>query len=232
LDESNSRKKTHLQSIGWSTSPDSWISSYTSLYRSLVRSTMQLNLQDERPQISNDRPGPTFDFPVFVMNLPRRHDRRRNLEVLLRSLGFSQIIFPNVTLASEIDVAALVENGFVQQKAVDAILAGRDKGPSALPAYLANALDQVGLMSLDSAMLLSHHINGLTSTLEMHFREPGRHDPRRRLAAAGAVRHHGGRPDAGRRHRGGGAGREGIPPGHVCVSNQETGLFHSWSELH
>jgi hypothetical protein len=132
-----------FQTIRWSAKPNGRMDSFMSLYRSLVRSTMKLNLQQQPKVQAKISDGPTFDFPVFVMNLPHRHDRRRNMEGLLRSLGFSHVIFPYVTLASAIDVASLVECGFVQKKAVDAILSRSDKGPRALPAYLANALDQV-----------------------------------------------------------------------------------------
>ncbi len=77
------------------------------------------------------------------MNLPHRNDRRRSTVGLLHTLGFTHVMFPNVTLASDIDPDALVENQFVRPEAIDAILAREDKGPGALRAYLANALDQV-----------------------------------------------------------------------------------------
>jgi hypothetical protein len=138
----NSLNETRLPTINWSVNPDGWISSYLSLYHSLVRSAMKLNLP---PQLNEQAPpvNQSFDFPVFVMNLPHRNDRRRSTEGLLHTLGFTHVIFPNVTLASDIDPDALVENQFMKPEAIDAILDRKDKGPGALRAYLANALDQV-----------------------------------------------------------------------------------------
>jgi hypothetical protein len=128
--------------INWSVNPDGWTSSYLSLYHSLVRSAMKLNLP---PQPNEQAPlvNQTFDFPVFVMNLPHRNDRRRGTESLLQTLGFTYVIFPKVTLASDIDPDALVQDKFVSREAINAILARKDKGPGSLRAYLANALDQV-----------------------------------------------------------------------------------------
>ncbi len=102
---------------------------------------MKLNLppQPEAPPMNQQ----SFDFPVFVMNLPHRNDRRQSTEDLLHTLGFTHVNFPEVTLASAIDPDALVEDMSVSREAIDAILSRKDKGPGALRAYLANALDQV-----------------------------------------------------------------------------------------
>jgi hypothetical protein len=133
---------TSSSSIVWSVDPEGWISSYLSLYHSLVRSAMRLNLpQGHHPRVSTSPPA--FDFPVFVMNLPHRRDKRRSTEALLRALGFARAAFPDATPAAAVDPDALVARGLVRRAAVDAILARRDKGPRALRAYLANALDQV-----------------------------------------------------------------------------------------
>uniref|UniRef100_A0A7S0M6B3 Uncharacterized protein n=1 Tax=Cryptomonas curvata TaxID=233186 RepID=A0A7S0M6B3_9CRYP len=137
---------THSPTIHWSINPDRWISFYLSSYHSIVRSAMKLNLPPQSDgqilSVNQQR----FDFPVFVMNLPHRNDRRRSTEGLLSTLGFTNVIFPNVTLASAIDPDALVQDKFVSRKAIDAILARKDKGPGALRAYLANALDQVDVV--------------------------------------------------------------------------------------
>ena len=136
--------ETSSPSTVWSANPGGWISSYLSLYHSLARSAMMLNLPlppgGQPPQPAHP---PRFEFPVFVMNLPHRRDRRRSTEALLRSMGFARAIFPNATPASAIDPDALVAQGRVRRTAVDAILARKDKGTPALRAYLANALDQV-----------------------------------------------------------------------------------------
>jgi len=132
----------------WIVDPDRWTSSYLSFYHSLVRSTMNLNLspqpEGQAPQISADQP--PFDFPIFVMNLPYRSDRRRSTQALLRALGFDNVVFPNVTLASAIDPDALIRDRAVSPEAIHAITTREDLGPGALHAYLANALDQVGVV--------------------------------------------------------------------------------------
>lgn len=46
----------------------------------------------------------SFDFPVFVINLPSRPDRRAHTEELLASLGFSNVIFPPVRTAESLDI--------------------------------------------------------------------------------------------------------------------------------
>jgi hypothetical protein len=151
--ESNSRfllpeNETGSPSIVWSANPSGWISSYLSLYHSLVRSAMMLNLPPPpggQPPPSASSEPPNFDLPVFVMNLPHRRDRRRSTEALLHSMGFARVVFPNATLASAIDPDALVALGRVRRAAIDAILARKDKGPPALRSYLANALDQVAM---------------------------------------------------------------------------------------
>jgi hypothetical protein len=141
-----SLNESRSPTMDWLVDPDRWITSYLSLYHSIVRSTMKLNLSPQpdgqTPQIAANQQ--TFDFPVFVMNLPHRSDRRRSTEDLLRTLGFEHVIFPNVTLASAIDPGALVQDHFVSPEAINSILSRSDKGPGALHAYLANALDQVG----------------------------------------------------------------------------------------
>lgn len=140
--EPSSLNEARSPTINWSVYPGGWISSYLSVYHSIVRSAMKLNLPSQ-PDEQKLPVNQTFDFPVFVMNLPHRSDRRRSIEGLLQTLGFTHVIFPKITLASDIDLDALVQNQFVHIEAIDAILARKDKGPGALRAYLANALDQV-----------------------------------------------------------------------------------------
>ena len=136
--------KTSSPSIIWSANPDAWMTSHLSIYHSAVRSAMRLNLPQPPPPPPGAPPTPPpFDFPVFVMNLAHRADKRRSTAALLRSLGFARAVFPDATPASSIDPDALVERGLVRRAAVDAILARKDKGPPALRPYLANALDQV-----------------------------------------------------------------------------------------
>ena len=48
-------------------------------------------------------PPPTFDVPVFVMNNPRRPDRRRHMERLLPALGFTNVSFPPGLPAAGLD---------------------------------------------------------------------------------------------------------------------------------
>jgi hypothetical protein len=51
--EMNSLNETRSPTINWSVNPDGWISSYLSLYHSLVRSAMKLNLP---PQLNEQAP--------------------------------------------------------------------------------------------------------------------------------------------------------------------------------
>lgn len=58
-----------------------------------------------------------FDFPVFVMNLPHRADRRRHTRRLLRNLGFSNVSFPAATRADDLDLSALIRAKTVSAQA-------------------------------------------------------------------------------------------------------------------
>jgi hypothetical protein len=80
-------------------------------------------------------------FPVFVMNVKHRTDKRRHMEALLRDLGFSNVSFPSTTLADDLDVASLISAGAVSEHAIQNIVGRHSAG--ALRPYIAIAVDRV-----------------------------------------------------------------------------------------
>jgi hypothetical protein len=90
-----------------------------------------------------------FDFPVFVMNLQHRTDKRRHTEKLLCDLGFSNVSFPPTTRADDVDIAALVQAGVVSARAIPRIIG--EHGPGALRPYVATAVDRVRALARAAA---------------------------------------------------------------------------------
>jgi hypothetical protein len=87
-----------------------------------------------------------FDFPVFVLNLAHREDRKTHMQRMLMSIGFSNISFLNSTPAEQIDVDSLLSNGVIFQSAAIAI--SKFSGPAAVGPYIAHALDRIDALRL------------------------------------------------------------------------------------
>eukprot|EP00961_Rhodomonas_salina_P016482 221857-Rhodomonas_salina.1 len=103
--EGNTNVLEVLKSQGWvPMDADRWQEWVIPMYGEAVRATSRLNRDaldscsdwDETLQPDNNN----FDFPVFVMNLPSRGDRKQHTQCLLRSLGFRNVSFPTSTLVA------------------------------------------------------------------------------------------------------------------------------------
>jgi hypothetical protein len=90
-----------------------------------------------------------FDFPVFVMNLQDRPDKRRHMERLLCDLGFSNVSFPTTTHADDLDIASLIQTGTLSAQAIPAII-GRH-GVGALRPYISTAVNRVRTLARAAA---------------------------------------------------------------------------------
>eukprot|EP00960_Hanusia_phi_P002718 80396-Hanusia_phi.AAC.1 len=53
-----------------------------------------------------------FEMKVFVLSLPGREEKRRQIEALLKAVGFADVNFPKLTLKEEIDIEALINSGW------------------------------------------------------------------------------------------------------------------------
>jgi hypothetical protein len=62
------------------------------------------------------------------------------MKQFLPTLGFTNVSFPPVLLAKDLDIDALLDSGIVSSEAYMRILCSPEKGPRAVAAYLANAL--------------------------------------------------------------------------------------------
>ncbi|EKX37960.1 hypothetical protein GUITHDRAFT_144640 [Guillardia theta CCMP2712] len=92
--------------------------------------------------VSDDAGSQDFhDWPIFVMNLPHRHDRRSHMESLLRSAGFSNFFMFSNTPAQDIDISQLLRERKITKETIDDI--SSKFGGGAVRAYIANTLDQV-----------------------------------------------------------------------------------------
>jgi hypothetical protein len=98
-----------------------------------------------------------FDFPVFVMNLHHRRDKRLHMERLLCDLGFSNVSFPTTTHADDLDIASLILAGVVAVEAVHGIIDRH--GARALRPYIANAVDRI--RTLERAARDGHQLFGV-----------------------------------------------------------------------
>jgi hypothetical protein len=90
---------------------------------------------------------PIFDFPVFVLNLPWRQDRRRHAASLLLRLGFSNFSFPTVTIKDKMDVGHLQTLGLVTEDFIQTLVNETYISHEAsAKAYLAHTLDFLAIV--------------------------------------------------------------------------------------
>ena len=88
---------------------------------------------------------PIFDFPVCVLNLPWRQDRRRHSASLLLRMGFSNVSFPAVTIKDEMNVARPQKLGLVAEDSLQTLVNEKHISTEAsAKAYLAHTLDVRG----------------------------------------------------------------------------------------
>lgn len=80
------------------------------------------------------------EVPVLVMTLPGRADRRKHSERLLSSLGFTNVSFPPILLAADIQPDALQRNGTVSAASVARL---SRMGAGAMRNALAHALSMM-----------------------------------------------------------------------------------------
>ena len=127
----------------WHTDNDRWRQTYLWNYANLARASMHLNYRRVRIEHFSEHSNilHQFDFPLFVINLQRRFDRKQHIEVLLRSIGFTDIRFPTTTPAHSIDINGLLSNDDITIDAVESIV--KHKGQGALHSYIAIALDHI-----------------------------------------------------------------------------------------
>ena len=115
----------------------SWTNWAWGFYSTIAKTSMRLNLARRASRNPPQHEGPIFHFPAFVINLPSRQDRRRHVAALLSATGFSQLVFPRVLGAEQIDVESLILAGRVKQSAVDRIRSREDLGAAAVGPHLA-----------------------------------------------------------------------------------------------
>jgi hypothetical protein len=98
-----------------------------------------------------------FDFPVFVMNLQHRTDKRMHMKKLLCELGFSNVAFPTTTHADDLDISSLILSEAVSAQAITGIIGPH--GVAALRPYVANTIDRV--RTLERAAADGHPLFGV-----------------------------------------------------------------------
>ena len=108
-----------------------------------------INQTDGQSLCPQDEPLEELDFPVFVLSLERRPDRRDYILAALRRLGFTNVTLVPATPASDAAVAARVAAGDVAPAALAAVRA--HFGPAAVAPYVTNALDRFDLIARASA---------------------------------------------------------------------------------
>ena len=94
-----------------------------------------------------------IDFPIFVMNLPHRRDRRNSAQQQLTAAGFVNLSFPLTTHwknATADVISRWMAEGMVFR---------RDSHPSATTPYEANAVDQ--LRAMKRALAEGHELFGI-----------------------------------------------------------------------
>mmetsp|Transcript_8882 Transcript_8882/g.14038 ORF Transcript_8882/g.14038 Transcript_8882/m.14038 type:complete len:456 (-) Transcript_8882:862-2229(-) len=100
-----------------------------------------------------------FDFPVAVMNLEHRKDRKVHSGRLLSSLAFRNVTFPKTLAARELDLESLVASGEVGTECAERISRDEGKGPASVAPYVAHALSQV--MQIREFLTSGHLIFGI-----------------------------------------------------------------------
>ena len=124
----------------------SWTNWAWGFYSTIAKTSMRLNLARRASRNPPQHEGPIFHFPAFVINLPSRQDRRRHVAALLSATGFSQLVFPRVLGAEQIDVESLILAGRVKQSAVHRIRSREDLGAAAVGPHIARALGMVDIL--------------------------------------------------------------------------------------
>ena len=90
---------------------------------------------------------PIFDFPVYVLNLPWRQDRRRHSASLLLRVGFSNFSFPVVTIKDEMDIGRLQKLGLVAEDSLQTLVnESHISTEASAKAYLAHTLDVLAIV--------------------------------------------------------------------------------------
>ena len=85
-----------------------------------------------------------WSTPVVVMNLPGNHARRQSSSQLLKSVGFSNVSFPQVLAWSDIEEERLVSEGMLSRFLFSRLRHSRGgTGEVGLKKYVANALTQI-----------------------------------------------------------------------------------------
>ena len=83
----------------------------------------------------------TFEYPAFVMNLAHRQDRREHALAVLGALGFSNIIFPETVAAADVDLQALIAQGWLTAESFRQLQSRPHLRPErASRAYVANTV--------------------------------------------------------------------------------------------
>ena len=103
---------------------------------------------------------PIFDFPVYVLNLPWRQDRRRHSASLLLRVGFSNFSFPVVTIKDEMDIGRLQKLGLVAEDSLQTLVnESHISTEASAKAYLAHTLDVLAIVG--SARADGHDMFGI-----------------------------------------------------------------------
>jgi predicted anti-sigma-YlaC factor YlaD len=122
---------------------------WTSLYESLRTCARRQRYSDagEDAVLHAGNADPIFDFPVYVLNLPWRQDRRRHAASLLLRLGFSNFSFPAVTIKDMMDVGHLQTLGLVKEDFIQTLVNESNISHEAsAKAYLAHTLDFLAIV--------------------------------------------------------------------------------------
>jgi hypothetical protein len=134
----------------WVVQSERWKSwGWTSLYESLRTCARRQRYSDagEDAMLHAGTADPIFDFPVYVLNLPWRQDRRRHAASLLLRLGFSNFSFPAVTIKDKMDVGHLQTLGLVTEDFIQTLVnESHIIHESSAKAYLAHTLDFLAIV--------------------------------------------------------------------------------------
>jgi hypothetical protein len=84
-------------------------------------------------------------FPIFVVNLPARSDRRLHMREVLQEIG-AEGFFPPIRPFATLDLQLLVRMGHIAATVEEDIAEGNDGSAAPFGAYVANALDQIALI--------------------------------------------------------------------------------------
>eukprot|EP00961_Rhodomonas_salina_P080773 1086540-Rhodomonas_salina.1 len=129
-------------------------------YRKVIETTSVLNAEPVGEKSSScAQEGchiSSFDFPLYVMNLPQRHDRKQHTERMLLQLSFSNVVFPNVTLSQDLNLSKALEEGLISET-FSANLE-QQFGERGARSYAANTLDQIQTIRSGETQLFAYAI--------------------------------------------------------------------------